>query len=303
MLAPSLQITTWFYLSRLFGKWFGYLQYIPIPIFLRTIVFTIFSKLTNARPYEAVLPLHEFTNIFEFVTREVRTRPISDDSDIVSPVDGLVISVGKLIDYQWCIHQVKNINYPVEHILGLSAIELDQLQTLSDNLCFTTLYLPWGETHRFHSPVDWHITERLHIPGSMFNIDQRNIFSISSVFYNERVVLSGDWQHGKFWFVAVGSYSIGSIRLKFDNTLQTNYTAETMRTEEIDEVFKTLEFNGVSAIARWKALDVNLRKGEEFGFFESGSAFVLIFQYKDSEHIQFAVNPPQFAFCGSPLLM
>ncbi len=76
-----------------------------------------------------------------------------------------------------------------------------------------------------------------------------------------------------------------------------------MRTEEIDEVFKTLEFNGVSAIARWKALDVNLRKGEEFGFFESGSAFVLIFHFKDSEHIQFAVNPPQFAFCGSPLLL
>ena len=33
---------------------------------------------------------------------------------------------------------------------------------------------------------------------------------------NERVVLSGHWQHGLFSFTAVGAYNVGSINMAVD---------------------------------------------------------------------------------------
>ena len=75
-----------------------------------------------------------------------------------------------------------------------------------------------------------------------------------------------------------------------------------MRKEEKDEIFKPLEFGGLKTTARWKSYEQNpirLNKGEEFGMFEGGSAFALIFQY---EGVNFVVHPPQFTMYGSPLV-
>lgn len=66
----------------------------------------------------------------------------------------------------------------------------------------------------------------------MFALDQTHLFNHHQVFYNEHVVLQGDWQYGKFYFVAFGSSTVGSSIINFDPTLRTNVLGETWRKEE-----------------------------------------------------------------------
>ncbi len=298
-----IQIIIWYYFSRSIGKFLGYLSHVPIPRFLRHMIIGYYAKRTSARLYEATATsLDSYRTIHEFFIREIRSRPISH-VDLVAPVDGTILSVGKVSDYGWKIHQIKNITYPVDQILGLSWFEMEQLRSMASSLHFISIHLPVSECHRFRSPVDWIVKERLHIPGTMYDLDAKSIYNLPNVFYNERVILSGDWKHGKFWFVAFGSYKVGSICIKFDSSLITNYIGETIRKEEMDEKFKPLEFGGLKTTARLKSFGtqgIRLQKGEEFGHFEGGSAFVLIFQY---EGINFVVHPPQFTMYGSPLVM
>ena len=37
---------------------------------------------------------------------------------------------------------------------------------------------------------------------------------------NERVILSGNWEHGLFTFGAVGAYNVGSIAITLDKVRQ-----------------------------------------------------------------------------------
>lgn len=79
---------------------------------------------------------------------------------------------------------------------------------------------------------------------------RRNMFSVSGVFYNERVVLEGEWRHGKFFFVPVGSRVVGSIVIDFDKRLRTNYLGESFRKEEPGERFKTVSMEKMKMRAR-----------------------------------------------------
>ena len=53
--------------------------------------------------------------------------------------------------------------------------------------------------------------------GDLFSVHPGIARIMSGLFnHNERVVLSGTWEHGFFSFTAVGAYNVGSIVLKFD---------------------------------------------------------------------------------------
>lgn len=50
--------------------------------------------------------------------------------------------------------------------------------------------------------------------GDLFSVDPRLLRHINGIFnFNERVVLSGHWEHGPFLYAAVGAYNVGSIKL------------------------------------------------------------------------------------------
>jgi len=117
------------------------------------------------------------------------------------------------------------------------------------------------------------------------------------------VVLEGEWLHGKFFFVPVGAKKVGSVVLNFDKKLKTNFIGESFRKEEEDEEFKEIGNSGFTSKARLKDFHeaVHLLKGEEFGNFEGGSAFAIVFQHPDP-HLEFTVQPPQFVLYGNPLL-
>jgi phosphatidylserine decarboxylase precursor len=292
-----LQILLYYYVASIVGKILGLFAHIYIPRPLRPLIIGWYSWKTSSRHWEAVKPLTEFNNIFEFFTREVRPRPIAD-SELVAPVDCAILNVGELSKVDWRIEQIKGITYPVEDVLGLHKEELEEFKNLK-GLQFVAIHLPISECHRFRSPVDWHVTKRTHIPGTMFDLAHGNLFHHPLVFYNERVVLEGTWKYGKFYFIAFGSAKVGSIKINFDAKLTTNFIGESFRKEEKGEVFKALKFNGLKTHARVKDIDnVHLKKGEEFGHFQGGSAFALVFQH---DRIRWCVSPPQYMMYGNPL--
>ena len=52
------------------------------------------------------------------------------------------------------------------------------------------------------------------ISGDLFSVNPKALKSINGIFnFNERVLLSGRWEHGPFLYAAVGAYNVGSIKL------------------------------------------------------------------------------------------
>jgi phosphatidylserine decarboxylase len=293
----SLGILIYYHFLRIYGKITVLFAHFYIPRILRKFILGWYIKGTNSRLHESVKSLEEFPTIHDFFVREIKPRSI-DIQELVSPADCTILQAGNLIKNDWKVNQIKNINYSIEDILGLYPDEMENFKRLED-LHFISIHLPVSESHRFRSPVDWHIKLRTHIPGSMFGLHQKNLFNCPFVFYNERVILEGDWQHGKFWFIAFGSNKVGSIHLKFDEDLRTNVIGETFRKEEKDEEFKPLQYNGLNTTARVKKLNVKLSKAEELGNFEGGSAFLIIFQKRNTE---FVVHQSQFVTYGTALI-
>ena len=104
----------------------------------------------------------------------------------------------------------------VEDVTGVEDVVLDVilpatlLQTYkykdTNDLYFTVIYLAPGDYHRFHSPVNWHIQSVKKFSGELYSVSPIIVGWLKSVFaLNERVVVSGTWEHGYFGMIAVGN--------------------------------------------------------------------------------------------------
>ncbi|KAJ3081529.1 phosphatidylserine decarboxylase 1 [Quaeritorhiza haematococci] len=90
-------------------------------------------------------------------------------------------------------------------------------------LFFCVIYLAPGDYHRFHSPAEWVVEKRRHFAGELFSVSPWMVKVLQNLFVlNERVVLLGEWAHGFFSMIPVGATNVGSIKINFDPTLQTN---------------------------------------------------------------------------------
>jgi len=130
---------------------------------------------------------------------------------------------------------------------------------------FCTLYLGPDDYHWFHSPCQMNINHRRHIPGDLFSVDPRLLRHINGIFnFNERVVLSGHWEHGAFLYAAVGAYNVGSIKLDIpmDRDLVTNCPISST-----DALYHDQSYDPIH----------QLQPGDCIGRFEFGSTIVLTF--------------------------
>ncbi|CAB4059428.1 psd [Lepeophtheirus salmonis] len=127
----------------------------------------------------------------------------------------------------------------------------------------SVIYLSPKDYHRFHSPVDWVVKKRRHVPGQLLSVNPESYW-VSSLHSNERVVYLGEWEHGFFSLSAVGATNVGSIRCDFDPDLLTNERSFKRRRKPIpDEIHLN---------------SINFIKGQEFGYFNFGSTIVLLFE-------------------------
>ena len=98
--------------------------------------------------------------IFLLESLRPESRSINpSESTLVSPVDGKIVSLGKITN--GLMIQAKNINYDLKALL-----EDEYLEELFQNGSYLTIYLAPFDYHRIHFPMKGVIKKTKHFPGS-----------------------------------------------------------------------------------------------------------------------------------------
>lgn len=194
----------------------------------------------------------EFRSLHDCFTRELKPglRPFDPDAaTLASPSDGIVGAFGQIADTE--LFQVKGAPYSLLDLLGDP-----QLAEQHRNGRFITLRLTSSMYHRFHSPHDARIERVTLIHGDTWNVNPIALKRVERLFCkNERAVIRTRLRTGEvLTLVPVAAILVASIRLHFlDLTLNAQTRGPT--------VFPC---------------DVEVRKGEELGWFEHGSTIIIL---------------------------
>ncbi|XP_069023940.1 phosphatidylserine decarboxylase proenzyme, mitochondrial isoform X2 [Embiotoca jacksoni] len=280
--------------TRLLSRVWGRLNRVVLPTWLRKPVFSLYIWTFGVNMQEAAVEdLHHYRNLGEFFRRRLKpaVRPLCASSCLTSPADGRILHFGRVKNSE--VEQVKGVTYSLESFLGphlrqgngLSPSSFRDLLLSSpdSDLFHVVIYLAPGDYHCFHSPTDWKVELRRHFPGSLMSVNPGVAHWVKELFcLNERVALTGQWQHGFFSLTAVGATNVGSIRVYFDQELKTNashYSKGSYHDRNYvaidDQALKASSEGGVVSV---DGGGVTLQKGEVVGEFNLGSTIVLLFE-------------------------
>lgn len=335
----SAQLLLWKTLPLRFMSYvWGSIHRWELPVFLREPLYMLWTRGFDCQLQEILgadgdfdkgrAMLKSFPNLNSFFIRHIdlrRFRPIAQGDNMVSPVDGRVNCFGE-VDAQGRVHQIKGMSYSVSDLLGVELPPAKQ----GSRYYYYVLYLAPGDYHRMHSPAECVIAERRHFPGALYPVAPSIARFIPSLFVrNERVVLSGSWTHGAFHMVPVGAYNVGSMKLNFDEELDTNLREHTFTQyrPNLDDGLKSKPFvkrytqddaatqRSVDAASRaFDASDpapapagsrpplsphhvtpqgISLGVGTEFSRFELGSTIVVLFELDQGRTFNWNVEQEQ----------
>jgi len=240
-------------LTRFMG-WFSKLEH-PLVRDASIACWRMFSDLDLSEAIKA-----EFLSLHDCFTRELKpgSRPSDPDpSIVVSPSDAIIGAHGLIEDTQ--LFQIKGAGYSLLDLLGDPA-----LVEAHRNGRFVTLRLTSSMYHRFHAPHDCRIEQVTFIRGDTWNVNPIALKRIEALFCkNERAVIQTRLASGtSLTLVPVAAILVASIRLHFlDIVLNAQTKGPTVFPCEVD-----------------------VRKGEELGWFEHGSTIIVL-------------TPDRFEFC------
>ncbi len=194
----------------------------------------------------------EFKSLHDCFTRELRPglRPANPDPNlVVSPSDGIIGAFGKIADTE--LFQIKGAPYSLLDLLGDPA-----LVESHRNGRFLTLRLTSSMYHRFHAPYDGKIERVTFIHGDVWNVNPIALKRVERLFCkNERAVIRTRLATGEaLTLVPVAAILVASIRLHFLDIVLNAGTRGPL-------VFPC---------------DVNVKKGDELGWFEHGSTIIVL---------------------------
>nr|XP_061800621.1 phosphatidylserine decarboxylase proenzyme, mitochondrial-like [Nerophis lumbriciformis] len=295
--------------TRLLSRAWGRVNQVELPTWLRKPVYSLYIWTFGVNMQEAAVEdLSHYRNLGEFFRRRLKesARPLCSASCLVCPADGKIVHLGRVLASE--VEQVKGVTYSLEHFLGPrdgcshGSSEAtssrpsfrDGLLSSPDNELFhVVVYLAPGDYHRFHSPADWTVELRRHFTGSLMSVSPGVAGRVKELFcLNERVALSGRWRHGFFSFTAVGATNVGSIRVYFDQELQTNVPRDK------EGAFRDLHY-AATGEGDFAGGGVALRRGEAVGEFNLGSTVVVLFEAP--KDFAFTVKPGQTVRVGEGL--
>ena len=218
----------------------------------------------------------QFRSLHDCFTRELKPGsrpPDPDPSIVVSPSDAIIGAHGAIEDTK--LFQIKGAGYSLIDLLGDPA-----LVEAHRNGRFVTLRLTSSMYHRFHAPHDCLIGQVTFIRGDTWNVNPIALKRIERLFCkNERAVIQTRLVSGQsLTLVPVAAILVASIRLHF-----------------LDIVLNA-QTRGPSVFG----CEVNVRKGEELGWFEHGSTIIVLTE----DRFEFCDNVREGAriLAGQPLL-
>jgi phosphatidylserine decarboxylase len=195
----------------------------------------------------------DFRSLHECFVRELRpgARPIDPDPDVlVSPCDAIVGASGRVEGAR--VFQAKGFPYTLLDLLG----DRDLADRHRDGL-FVTLRLKANMYHRFHAPAQASIARVTYLSGDTWNVNPIALKRVERLFCkNERAVVEMRLPDSReaLTLVPVASILVASIKL-----------------HALDAVFD-LRYDGPRVVTPGGA---PVAKGEELGFFQSGSTIIL----------------------------
>eukprot|EP01083_Nonionella_stella_P058406 152949_1 len=267
-------------ISRLWGN----LASQELPVWMREPVYRLWAFKYNSNLDEVPDELSSFRSLSEFFARPLwisGDRPMAQNADVVSPVDGRVLICGPVEDD--LVEQVKGVTFSLKQLLGEEPVKKHS----GGRLHYIVLYLAPGDYHRIHAPMEWVIKSRRHFPGSLFPVAPGfarrfpNLFSV-----NERIALSGAWPGGYCAVVPVGAFNVGNIELSslIEPDLKTNVPSQ----DNEDSWDRSVSFLDYTYEEHY---GVQQSRGEYIGKFNLGSTVVIIFETPSEKDFRFRVKP------------
>jgi phosphatidylserine decarboxylase len=195
----------------------------------------------------------EFRSLHDCFVRELKAgaRPIDPDPSVLaSPCDAIVGACGTVERGE--LLQIKGRRYPLEELLGDRARASEHAGGR-----YATLRLTAGMYHRFHAPHDCAVEQVAYVPGDVWNVNPAALKRVDKLYCrNERALIRTRLAVGGHvvTLVPVAAILVAGIRLRF-----------------LD-----LSFNVVSGATTVVPCEVQLRKGEEMGWFEHGSTIIVL---------------------------
>ncbi len=227
----------------------GYLSNLKKPKwFVRLLIF-IYKKKYKINIDEFQIPKKGFKSFNDFFTRSLKPNIRHISEGLISPVDGFVFDFGE-IDPDDKIF-VKQKYYYIDDLICSDFSNLNS---------YAVLYLSPANYHRVHACFDMEIESVTYLPGTLLSVGKKTVKRKNRVYCrNERIVLSGKSNFGRFNFILVGALMVGKVRLSFDSGLKTNIR------------------KGIFAKTVYKS-PVIIKKGEEVGYFEMGSSVIILLE-------------------------
>ncbi|NIL95403.1 MAG: phosphatidylserine decarboxylase [Woeseiaceae bacterium] len=196
-----------------------------------------------------------FETLNAFFIRELGdgVRPVDRKaSAVVSPVDGIVSSAGKIDGNR--IFQAKGLDYSLEDLL---ATDLQQARRFVDG-AYATIYLAPYNYHRVHAPCDGRLTAAHYIPGDLFSVNTATAANVRGLFRrNERLALHFETDRGPWSLIFIGALNVGSISTPWSGEVRPRKSG-VVETFYLDDAPR------------------DVQKGDLLGWFNMGSTVILL---------------------------
>lgn len=168
---------------------------------------------------------------------------------------------------------VKGVSYSLtELVTGVTNTNtspdfINRLKKNKNNKLYSIVfYLCPGDYHRYHSPADLEVKQRIHIAGYLYPVKPSYVLNNEKVYEtNERISVFSKWSQGLMNLVFVGATNVGSMTLDIDETVKTNQF-------DVDKKIDVKKFEK----------EVSVGKGDQMGMFKFGSTVVAIFEVPNS---------------------
>lgn len=231
---------------------------------------------------------HAYSSFNEFFTRALKpdARPFAADKDaLISPCDGYFLeqSVLKTHPQQPATLTAKGHHFTLRTLLA----EQDPLIERFEDGHASIIYLAPHNYHRVHMPCDGRLLSMIHVPGTLYSVNNTTVRGVPGVFArNERVICTFDTEHGWIAVILVGALIVGSIATTWSGIVAPRRRQVT--TTHYDP----------ACTARTSTL--TLQQGQEMGRFLMGSTVILLTE-RDNLQWSPTLKPDTPVQLGQPL--